>query len=158
MRGGIWKLAALACAGALAATAPGLAEAGPLDGVWKTGNLSHVTIRACPEGHCGYVTKVSVPPQIYEKYGEAIDRLGKDNLIDYINRDPQLRHRRIKGLQVLTLESQDSPDTYRGAVYNPEDGNTYTGVVEVIDSKTLRLTGCGFFDLICKSEDWVRIK
>jgi uncharacterized protein (DUF2147 family) len=158
MLGGNSKLVALATAAILFISTPANAEFGEVAGVWQTEKLSEVTITSCTEGHCGYLSKIVVPPEIYAKNKNAIDQIGTDNLFDYKNKDPDLRNRPIKGLQILTLESRETPTTYKGAVYNPEDGNTYTGIVEVLDARTIRLTGCGFFDLICRSEDWVRVK
>jgi uncharacterized protein (DUF2147 family) len=129
----------------------------PIAGVWLTERLTEITIRPCEVGHCGYVTKIKIPPEIYSKNKDAIDQIGEDNIFDHFNKDPALRTRPIQGLQILTLDQREAANKFRGEIYNPEDGGTYTGVVTILDDDNIRLTGCGFFDLICKSEDWSRI-
>lgn len=133
-----------------------LANPDALDGVWVTEELSEITIETCDAGYCGYITKIVVPPDVYAQNKNTIDDIGIENLLDYNNKDPELRTRRMQGLQILELTDREAATIYRGRVYNPEDGNYYTGIVEVIEQDLIRLTGCGFFDLICKSEDWSR--
>lgn len=133
-------------------------DTAPIAGIWQTAQLSEITIQPCEIGLCGYITKIVIPPEIYEENKEEIDQFGIANAFDHYNKDPLLRDRPIQGLQILTLDGIEPDDRYRGNIYNPEDGNTYTGFVEVLDEDTIRLTGCGFFDLICKSEDWLRVK
>lgn len=128
----------------------------PLDGVWVTADLSEITIEYCEIGYCGFISKIVVPPDVYIENKETIDAIGIENLLDYNNRDPELRTRRMQGLRILELTEREDTNKYRGQVYNPEDGNKYTGIVEVIELDLIRLTGCGFFDLICSSEDWSR--
>lgn len=132
-------------------------DTSPISGVWLTEKFTEITIRPCEIGHCGYITKIVVPPEIYNKNKAAIDQIGMANLSDAMNKDPALRTRPMKNLQILSLDSVEVKNKYRGEIYNPEDGNTYTGFVEILDKDTIRLTGCGFFDLFCKSEDWSRI-
>jgi len=140
----------------LATTTIAEGDTAPISGVWLTELQSVITIKPCASGHCGYISKFVVPPEIYRKNKEEIDRVGAANLNDLNNKDPDLRKRPIKGLQILTLLEQESDFRYRGEVYNPEDGNTYTGYVELVDQDTIRLTGCGFFDLVCRTESWSR--
>ena len=129
----------------------------PIAGIWLTERLTEITIQPCEVGHCGYVTKIVIPPEIYAKNKDAIDQIGVENMFDHLNKDPALRERPIQGLQILTLDQREAENQFRGEIYNPEDGGTYTGVVTILDDDTIRLTGCGLFDLICKSEDWSRV-
>ena len=48
-------------------------------------------------------------------------------------------------------------NNYGGSIKNLEDGNTYTGKVEIIGN-SMNLSGCGFGGLICKTETWRRTK
>ena len=49
------------------------------------------------------------------------------------------------------------PSEYRGGrLYNPEDGNTYTGTITVVDGDTLKLKGCVVAPL-CKTQVWKRM-
>lgn len=157
------RLAAIAVAAwlALAAGAGAQeAEAGapsPIEGVWVTKLKSEITIAACPEGFCGVLSKIVVPEEIMQgEQGEAIAELKVEEYTDERNKDPNLRSRPILGLQILTMRPGKSPDIFDGDIYNPEDGNTYSGYIQVVDDSTLRLNGCVLFNIICRGEDWVR--
>ncbi|HUS97396.1 MAG TPA: DUF2147 domain-containing protein [Hyphomicrobiaceae bacterium] len=47
---------------------------------------------------------------------------------------------------------------WRGSVKNLEDGNTYSGIVTLINAKTIQLEGCVLGGIICKSQTWSRVK
>jgi len=79
------------------------------------------------------------------------------NYIDALNKDPALRGRQVLGLQILVLNSNTAQNRLEGTIYNPEDGETYNGFMELIDDDNIRLSGCILFNLICLGEDWVRV-
>ena len=133
------------------------AQTSPFTGLWLTDVKSHVRIMQCSEGLCGYIAKVSIRPELYNKHKEQIDAVGIENAFDYFNKDPELRNRRLLGLQILSLNIREAEGIYSGKVYNPEDGKTYSGKMELINNNQLRLTGCAYFGIICRSEDWFRI-
>lgn len=134
------------------------AQAVSIKGTWLTENKSHVTISKCGQDYCGKLTKVSVPPEIYAKFKDQIDKIGVNQLPDYFNKDPALRTRRMLGLKILTLDKETSPTTFEGTVYNAEDGETYFGKIEIQSNDRVRLSGCVFFNVICRSEDWKRVR
>lgn len=142
----------------LALSATASAQSASIKGTWLTENKSHVTISKCGNAYCGKLTKVSVPPQIYAKFKTQIDKVGVEQLPDYFNKDPALRTRRMLGLQILTLDKETSPTTFEGTVYNAEDGETYFGKIEVKSNDQVRLSGCVFFNVLCRSEDWKRVR
>jgi hypothetical protein len=74
-----------------------------------------------------------------------------------MNKDPNLRSRPILGLQIVTLHAGDKPNIYDGAIYNPQDGNTYSGYVEVLGPDKIKLNGCILYNIICKGEEWTRV-
>jgi uncharacterized protein (DUF2147 family) len=47
-------------------------------------------------------------------------------------------------------------DTWEGAAFNPEDGRTYSGKMEV-SGNALTTTGCALGGMICKSVSWSRV-
>lgn len=128
----------------------------PLEGVWVTASKSEITIATCPEGFCGTISKVVVPEDIMAKNRGAISAMKVEDYTDQNNKDPALRSRPIQGLQILTFASGKKPLVYDGQIYNPQDGNTYSGYIEVQDENHIRLNGCVMFNLICKGEEWVR--
>jgi uncharacterized protein (DUF2147 family) len=128
----------------------------PVAGVWRTKLASEVTIAPCPEGYCGYLSRVVVTKDMLQP-GENIDDLEPKDYPDVRNKDPKLRKRPLLGLKILTLEvGRKSPEHYDGHVYNPEDGNTYPGSVDMLGNDRLRLRGCALV-VLCRDEDWVRV-
>jgi len=125
-------------------------------GSWFTKSQSIVTIEPCNEGYCGVLTKVVIPQFLKDKYGTDI-RAMEGNYIDALNKDPALRQRQVLGLKILVLRDRSDKNRIDGTIYNPEDGETYNGFMEVIDANNIRLSGCILFNLICMGEDWVRV-
>ncbi len=146
MAGLLFSMAAQAAAGV---------ENSPVVGTWTTLSQSQITITPCETGYCGYITKIVVPDRIREKYGDNLDAL-QGNYVDTLNKDPSLRQRPIQGLQILSLEAEFSQGRLNGTVYNPEDGETYEGFLEMLDFDNVRLSGCVLFNLICMGENWTR--
>ncbi len=132
-------------------------QADSIIGIWLTEVKSHIKIIPCSEGYCGYINKVAIRDEIYIKYKKEIDEMGVQNIIDFFNEEPALRTRPLLGLKIMTLKYDAKKKIFNGEVYNPEDGKTYLGKIEIINKDQLRLTGCTFFNLLCKSENWFRI-
>jgi uncharacterized protein (DUF2147 family) len=132
--------------------------ADPIEGIWQTLLKSEVTISACPEGFCGVLSKIIVPEGMLSgAEAEAAAAMAPEQFFDQRNKDPALRSRPMLGLQILTLTRSDKPNVYDGEIYNPEDGNTYSGYVEMRGADVARLNGCVLFNVICRGEDWVRV-
>ncbi len=125
-------------------------------GIWRTQSTSEITIKPCNTGYCGYVTKVVVPDRIKRQYGADVAKM-RGNIIDGLNKNPSLRNRPLQGLQVLSLRIQSSRSQLKGQIYNPEDGQTYNGFMQIVGSNKLRLSGCVLFNLLCRGEDWTRV-
>lgn len=129
-----------------------------LEGVWLTQAKSEITVSPCPDDFCGNISKIVVPDAIYKANKKEIDSIGATNFTDLMNKDPNLRSRPIMGLQILTLHpNKDKPTIFDGQIYNPQDGNTYSGYVEVLGPDKIRLNGCILYNIICKGEDWTRV-
>ncbi len=127
-----------------------------LTGTWLTQSESEITIEACEEGFCGHISKIVIPQHIIDKYGSDVIA-AQGNFTDELNKDPALRSRLIQGLQILVLNGQSAPDRYEGQIYNPENGETFSGFVEIQGADNIRLSGCVLFNLICMGEDWTRV-
>ncbi|WP_299752772.1 DUF2147 domain-containing protein [Devosia sp.] len=130
----------------------------PIEGVWQTVLLSEITIAACPEGFCGTLSKIIVPSEgLTPEELAAAQAMDPATFTDLRNKDPELRNRPMLGLQILTLLPSTKPNIYDGEIYNPQDGNTYSGYVEMTGPDAARLNGCVLFNVVCKGEDWVRV-
>ncbi len=131
-------------------------ENSPVLGTWLTQSNSEITIEMCDLGYCGFISKIVIPQHLIDKYGEdAVAAQG--DFTDVLNKDPTLRSRPIQNLQILVLHTQTAADRIDGKIYNPENGETYEGFLEVTDSNNIRLSGCVLFNLICMGEDWTRV-
>lgn len=75
---------------------------------------------------------------------------------DTQNPNPDLRNRPLVGVQIFEDMTQVSGTKWEGSLYNPEDGNTYSGSLEVINQDELKLQGCVFI-IFCQSDTWTRV-
>jgi uncharacterized protein (DUF2147 family) len=137
---------------------PVAAQDAPIVGTWRTELSSEITIAPCDAGFCGQISTIVVPDHLLEgATGEAIAALTPDDYVDANNEDPALRERPILGLQILTLEPSSDGRVHDGQIYNPEDGKTYSGYVEILGPDQVRLNGCVLFNTLCRGETWQRV-
>jgi uncharacterized protein (DUF2147 family) len=117
-------------------------------GVWLTEDgEARVSVYWCGQAICG---KVQSLKEINDP------ETGKPKL-DKFNKDTGKRGRPILGIELMSgLKPNGTADQWEGSLYNPEDGNTYQGILTARDLLTVRLQGCVFGGLICKSETWKR--
>ena len=117
-------------------------------GVWhKRPGTTKFRIFRCGAAHCGKIVYLSSP----------IDsRTGKPRT-DTENPNRKKRNRPLIGVTVLKNMVPVGQNRYKGKVYNPEDGRTYSGNLTQINSNQLKLGGCVLGGLICKNEKLVRV-
>ena len=118
-------------------------------GTWLTPPL-RMTIRACVEGHCGYISKVVITDE-----SAPVRQRGRQcpGHTDYNNGTRRCGTGRSR-VQILTLQEAGDPWHYEGEIYNPEDGNTYTAIEVLAD--TLKLKGCAMM-ILCQEQLWQRV-
>ena len=63
----------------------------------------------------------------------------------------------LTGATVLAGLKPDSGNKWKGTISNPKDGSTYTGIVELVNTDTLKVSGCVMGGMICGSQTWTRI-
>ena len=136
----------LAC---LAIAGPAQAQANSdLMGRWATeGFDSIVELTPCPgdaDAICGRVLWL---------WDEA-DASGQPRK-DIRNPDKSLRARPIVGIEIVHgLKRSASGTSFSGLLYDPDDGRTYTGVLQQ-RGRTLELKGCAL-TLFCDTQIWRR--
>lgn len=133
-------LIAAAAFGALAT--PAFAD---VTGLWATPtNGGQVEIGRCGNSLCGkLVTSEHIKSDPTAK--------------DAKNKDKAQRGRTLKNLQML-YDFTGGPTKWTGGkVYNPDDGGTYSGTIEVLNDNQLKLKGCIVAPL-CKTQTWNRVK
>lgn len=138
----------LAVAGA--GLAFGRAEAARADiaGRWATQGLgSIVEFRPCagaPDRMCGHILWL----------WESNDAAGRRRT-DGRNPDRALRARPLVGVEIVRGLRETAPGVWSdGAVYNPDDGRTYTGTVRLRAGR-LELKGCAL-NVLCQTQTWRR--
>ena len=99
-------------------TGPALAESGP-SGTWVMDN-GKVTVRVseCDGKLCGTIVGLKKP----------LDKHGRPKR-DKENPNASLRNRPVIGLRILNGLRPDGGNSWAGAIYNPDDGNTYDSKV-----------------------------
>jgi uncharacterized protein (DUF2147 family) len=61
------------------------------------------------------------------------------------------------GVQLLRNYSRADSGVWHGRVYVPDMGRTFQSTIAVQDPKDLRISGCIFGGLICKTQIWRRL-
>lgn len=134
------RMAALAL-GLVLSAAPAAAKA-PITGRWVTGEKDAVVgIARCGKALCGRIEKFLIAPA------------GGDDQRDVNNSDPALRNRKLIGTAILSGLTLDG-DAWRGEVYDPKRGRSFTAEVRRKDAATLEVKGC--FGPICQTQVWKR--
>ena len=113
-------------------------QAGELDGVWRTESGWHVKLYKCGSAYCGRV-------------------VGGTTMKDVHNPKASLRSRKVVGIRMIWGMKKHG-SKYTGKLYNPKDGKTYSGKVNVLSKSAIKLSGCVFGGLICKGQTWKRIR
>lgn len=132
---------ALAIALGAAAIAPAWA-AEPITGRWVTAEKDAVvTIGKCGKALCGTIEKFLIPPP------------GGNDQRDVNNSDPAKRNRKLIGTAILFGLTADA-GVWRGQVYDPKTGRTYTSEVRRNSAGGLEVKGC--FGPLCQTQVWKR--
>ena len=136
-------LAALSVGFGMLLTLPAscLAAAEDAIGTWKDGETGGITqIYSCGGGVCIKVV-----------------RPAEEGEVDSNNPDPALKGRSMTGVIIMNAAAKDGPDRWKGKIYNPLDGETYTGFVEVKSKDEVKLEGC-VLNILCKTRVWRRVQ
>ncbi|HUR42891.1 MAG TPA: DUF2147 domain-containing protein [Aestuariivirga sp.] len=129
----------------LLAGAP-MAFASGAPGTWamKNGKVI-VRVTDCGSGLCGRIVALKEP----------ISKIDGKPKIDRENPDPSLRTRPLIGLSILVGMKAAGEGQWKGAIYNPDDGKTYTGSVK-LEGGTMKVQGC-VLKMFCKTNTFVRV-
>ncbi len=127
--------------GAAAIALPAWA-AEPITGRWVTQDKAAVVaIAPCGAALCGRIERFLVPPA-----------QGNDQR-DVNNPDPAKRTRKLLGTAILSGLAADG-DGWRGQVYDPKKGKTYTAKLRRKADGTLEVKGC--LGPFCQAQVWKR--
>jgi uncharacterized protein (DUF2147 family) len=131
----------LALFAGLAAISPASATEA-ITGRWVTAEKDAVVaIAACGKSLCGRIERFLIPPP------------GGNDQRDVNNADTGKRGRKLIGTAILYGLTADG-DAWRGQVYDPKSGRTYTSEVRRKGDGTLEVKGC--FGPLCQTQVWKR--
>ena len=127
-----------------------------VEGTWLTPDQAEMTIEECEQGLCGTLSKIVITQAHVQQYGVDASAIDIESITDVMNKDPAMRERPMLGLQILTLKATDNPWHFTGDIYNPQDGNTYSGEISVKDADSIVLKGCALY-VLCQEQVWTRV-
>lgn len=115
----------------------------PITGRWATvDGKAIVQIAPCGRELCGKIEKIVKPTP------------GRPQT-DIKNPDPALRSKPLTGLALLSGFREDG-DIWKGTIYDPESGKSYTSKVSRNGNGTLKVQGCIAF--FCKTQTWTPVR
>lgn len=85
---------------------------------------------------------------------DPLDSRGRP-LHDVRNENPSMRDRPILGLPIISGMQPVGPNVWKGNIYNPEDGNTYSATLTLVSRSQISLKGCKAW-LLCGERTWLR--
>lgn len=62
------------------------------------------------------------------------------------------------GTVILKGATRSDDKTFKGELLNTEDNKTYNGVLTVVSAKEIKLEGCVLGGIVCKGENWTKVK
>ena len=128
----------------LLSAAPSLASNAPGTWAMQNGKVT-VNVTDCGSSLCGSIAALKEP----------ISKIDGKPKIDRENPDPSLRQRPLIGLSILVDMKASGEGKWTGAIYNPDDGKTYTGTVK-LSGDTMKVQGC-VLKMFCKTNIFVRM-
>ena len=115
------------------------------DGIWRL-TSGRVTVKVV---HCGANICANIVALASPNYPDGTP------LLDALNPNTALRKRPVLGLPVISGMTKIGPNTYKGYIYNADDGGSYRATATLTDT-TMKLKGCWI--VFCRDNDFVRIK
>jgi uncharacterized protein (DUF2147 family) len=76
-------------------------------------------------------------------------------LHDIRNENPRMRDRPILGLPIMKGLAPSGANQWKGNIYNPEDGNTYSVTLTVVSRNQINIRGCKGW-ILCGNRTWLR--
>lgn len=122
-----------------------LALADDPSGTWRldSGKIT-VKVRQCGGELCANIVGLKEPT--YKDGKPKIDRH---------NQNPALRNRRLMGLAVLSGMKPNGENSWKGSIYNADDGKTYSATMS-LNGNVMRLKGC-VAGIFCKTNTFNKV-
>jgi uncharacterized protein (DUF2147 family) len=127
---------------ALALATPAVANDPVGTWIMSNGKVT-VQVNKCGSALCGKIVALKKP----------LDKNGNPKR-DKENPNAALRSRPVIGISLLDDMRPDGNGTWQGAIYNPDDGRTYSATMN-LDGDTMKVKGC--IVVFCKTTKFVRV-
>lgn len=136
-----WTAAAVMAAGL---ATPVLAD--EANGIWSMSN-GKVTVKVneCGSNLCARIVALKEP----------ISKIDGKPKVDRENPDPAKRKRPLIGLHILIGMKPAGDAAWQGAIYNPDDGKTYSASVRLTGDR-MKVKGC-VAGIFCKTNTFLRM-
>jgi uncharacterized protein (DUF2147 family) len=136
--------------------APAAKTLPPVVGTWRTLTGTEINVKPCGGKFCGTFSYIVIPAKDAETCRSTPKAEFAALILDYQNPSKALQSRPLLGMQAVTLDPLDKPDSYAANIYNAEEGKSYD-VRIWINGNTLTL-GAGCFGGMCAvTQDWPRV-
>lgn len=105
--------------------------------VWRNpSNSVHIRSEHCGDRICGVVVWASEKAKADARKGSQKPLVGSQLFRDFV---------------------EERPGVWRGQVFVPDIGRTFTGTIRVVDANRLEAKGCLLGNMGCRSQQWVRV-
>jgi uncharacterized protein (DUF2147 family) len=120
------------------------AHAQEANGTWSMGKVT-VKVAECGSNLCAKIVALAEP----------ISKIDGKPKVDRENPDAAKRTRPLIGLTVMSGMKSAGDGTWKGRIYNPDDGKTYNATMR-LSGDTMKVQGC-VLGVLCKTNTFARL-
>jgi uncharacterized protein (DUF2147 family) len=113
-------------------------------GTWSMGKVT-VKVSECGGNLCAKIVALAEP----------ISKIDGKPKVDRENEDASKRKRPLIGLTVMNGMKPAGEGTWKGQIYNPDDGKTYSATVRLSGDR-MKVQGC-VLGVLCKTNNFARV-
>lgn len=139
-----YQLFAVSLLAATMGSAAAVAASEPT-GIWRmdSGKVT-IEVAACGNSYCGKIVGLDKP----------LNKRGKPKR-DKENPDKALRKRPVIGLTIISDMKRTGDDSWKGTIYNADDGKTYDSKMKLESENVMIVKGCVL--VFCKDMKFERV-
>jgi uncharacterized protein (DUF2147 family) len=136
----------------LTAAPAGAVDADSVIGFWNTQDHDALfEIYRCGSLYCGRISRLEEP-----NYPPTDKHMPGRPKVDSHNPDPALRNRTLVGLPLISGFHYEGDSSWKGMIYNPEDGQTYRCNFSMAGENRLNVRGYIGIPLLGRTQTWTR--
>jgi len=136
----------------LMASAAGAVDADSIIGFWNTQDKDALfEIYRCGSLYCGRISSLEEP-----NYPPTDKQMSGRPKVDSNNPDPVLRNRTLAGLPLISGFHYEEDNSWKGMIYNPEDGRSYRCNFSMDGRNHLKVRGYIGVPLLGRTQIWTR--